>query len=231
MFGVTQFKQFLLERPSYKRLFQHVRSEAHLLSVRLANQMDLRKQRQLRSLEHQKDIKLHWGCGSRKLNGWINVDGWASTATDYVLDLRQRLPLQDESVAYIFTEHVLEHFHFEEGQEILQDFFRVLQPGGVVRIVVPDLELCCKAFLKGDKEWFGIVDAPAYSAGFGFNSIFYHHFHKYIHDFETLASLLQQAGFRHVVRSQFQESQYPDLRVDTDLVSRKLVSLYVDAQK
>jgi predicted SAM-dependent methyltransferase len=217
--------------PSAKKNLDIVRYEIHLFAVRLSNAAWPPNRTKRHLLEQRSGIMLHWGCGSRRLDGWVNIDGWKSRATDYVHDLRTRLPLRDQSVELIFTEHVLEHIELEFATSVLNDFFRILQPGGRVRIIVPGLAECCNAFLQGDADWFRRVDAPCDTAGIGFNRIFYSHFHRHIYDFDTLEHLLRKAGFSRIVRSSHLQSIDPRLNLDTDCESRALVSLYVDAIK
>jgi predicted SAM-dependent methyltransferase len=217
--------------PSAIKNLNIVRYEIHLFAVRLSNAIWPPNRKKRRALAQRRGLLLHWGCGPRRLEGWLNIDGWKSGATDYVHDLRKTLPLRDGSVELIFTEHVLEHIELEFAKSVLHDFFRVLQPGGKVRIVVPGLVECLEAFLRSDAEWFRRVDAPCDTAGIGFNRIFYSHFHRHIYDFDTLERLLRESGFSQIVHSKHLQSVDPRLNLDTDCEARALVSLYVDAIK
>lgn len=98
-------------------------------------------------------MKLNLGCGFNKLDGWVNVDKYAACSPDAVADLEETpwrlfkedgfgevlMPLHDSSVSEIMLNHVLEHL----GQSpdvfrgIVQEIYRVLQPGGIVHINVP----------------------------------------------------------------------------------------------
>jgi SAM-dependent methyltransferase len=61
-------------------------------------------------------------------------------------DLSRGLPFADSSFDVVYHSHVLEHIDREAAPAFLGECFRVLKPGGVVRIVVPDLELLLKAY-------------------------------------------------------------------------------------
>ncbi|APZ95456.1 class I SAM-dependent methyltransferase [Fuerstiella marisgermanici] len=217
--------------PSALKALQNVNYELHLAQVRMANRLFPYRILKRRQLVRQSGIKLHWGCGPRHLDGWLNVDGWASPATDYVHDLRNRLPLADNSVELIFTEHVLEHIEFNKARDVLADFYRVMQPCGRIRIVIPGLAQCCTAYASGEREWFRRIDGPCMSTGMGFNRVFFAHFHRFIYDFETLAIIMREAGFSEVRECVHGGSSDERLRLETDDESRQLVSLYVEAVK
>src|SRR5579864_5674354 len=90
-------------------------------------------------LEHfQAPYKLHLGCGTTPLDGWINIDVDPNLFhADLIWDLTQGLPFEDKSCALVHSEHVLEHFPLEAGINLLRECRRVLQPGGVLRVGMP----------------------------------------------------------------------------------------------
>ena len=75
-------------------------------------------------------LKLNIGCGKAKLSGWVNID--IEPGADLVIDVKKGLPFDDNSVDFIYSEHVLEHLIFEEGEGVLREFERCLKGGGVV---------------------------------------------------------------------------------------------------
>ncbi len=77
-------------------------------------------------------LKLHLGCGPHILAGWENHE--------CDVDLRQPLPWPSASADYIFAEHVIEHVTTPEGVLFIRECWRVLRPGGVVRLAFPDPE-------------------------------------------------------------------------------------------
>ena len=224
-------KEKLGNKPSTFMFLQIFAYEIHLAKIRIKNKIFPSKKLKINKYKNQENLRLHWGCGSRKLDKWVNVDGWKTSATDFEYDLRESIPLSNSSVSYIFTEHVLEHITIEEGRMVLKEFHRILNKDGIARIVVPDLELCCNAFLSKDVNWFEKVDDKFETAGMGFNSIFYNHSHRYIYDFESLNQLLLDAGFKTIKKQKYNESFDKELLVDNSDESRKLVSLYVEAIK
>ena len=91
----------------------------------------------------KRTIKLNVGCGTDYKKGWINIDNNSDNNIDKLdlnWDLRDPLPYEDESVDYIFNEHFFEHLAPDEGVAVMKDLRRVLKPGGVLRIAMPDLE-------------------------------------------------------------------------------------------
>lgn len=228
---IKTIKEKLKKKQSTFMFLQLLAYEIHLAKIRIKNKIIPSKKLKINKFKNQKNLRLHWGCGSRKIHKWLNVDGWKTPATDFEYDLRESIPLSDNSVSHIFTEHVLEHITLEEGKMVLKEFHRILNKDGIARIVVPDLELCCDAFLSRDVNWFAKVDDSFETAGMGFNSIFYNHSHRYIYDFESLNQLLLDAGFKTIKKQKFNESFDKELLIDNTDESRRLVSLYVEAVK
>ncbi len=62
-------------------------------------------------------------------------------------DVRKRIPYPDASVACIYSSHTFEHFSYEESRAVARECFRVLKPGGILRIVVPDLGIMVRDYL------------------------------------------------------------------------------------
>lgn len=90
----------------------------------------------------QIDFHLDLGCGRLK-KARIGIDHFASEATDFVLDLdlagehpNRRLPIPDNAIKSIVTHHCLEHIG-EGFIRLMDECYRVLEPGGLFRIVVP----------------------------------------------------------------------------------------------
>ena len=86
-----------------------LRHELHLAGLRWNNRVNPLRLRQLRQLRALHDVKVHFGSGSRILEGWVNLDAYPADGVDYLMDLRSELPFEDGSVRYIFSEHVVEH--------------------------------------------------------------------------------------------------------------------------
>ena len=87
------------------------------------------------------------GCGAVFHSDWINLDVEPVSSEVRRLDARRPLPFADGSVAAVYHSHVLEHLSAAEAAGFLAECWRVLRQGGVVRVVVPDLEGIAKAYL------------------------------------------------------------------------------------
>ena len=147
------------------------------------------------------------------------------------MDLRCELPFEDGSVRYIFSEHVVEHLERAYLPRILREFLRVLMPGGVARIVVPDLEFYCEKYVAGDVAELSIPLPECRTSADALNSVFMDHFHRFIYDFDTLRDELTAAGFGDIRRTAYAESEYDGLALDLMDPSRASGSLCVEAIK
>ena len=87
------------------------------------------------------------GCGGTYHQAWINLDLEPPTPEVRTWDLRRGIPLAPGSVDAVYLSHVLEHLSRSDAKAVLQDALRVLRKGGVIRVVVPDLELQCREYL------------------------------------------------------------------------------------
>jgi SAM-dependent methyltransferase len=101
------------------------------------------------------------GGGSWLRLGWYNLDQLHSVDDRSVLDARTRLPFSDESIALVFSSHFFEHVTDETAENLFRETRRVLRPGGIFRIAVPDFELVIERYLAGDHAFFdgGDIDA------------------------------------------------------------------------
>lgn len=213
-------------------LLQGLKNEAHLLFVRWNNQLNPLQIVKRRDLANLDNLKLHFGCGEKIVPGWVNIDGYYKKGISYVMDLRCPLPFAANSASLIFTEHVIEHLDYEKDISlVLREFFRILKPSGVVRIIVPDLENYCKAYVNNDIGWFTAVLPEQSPGACVINHIFLTYFHKFIYDFATLANCLERAGFQHIVKTPYNGSQIDELNLDTLASTRESESLCVEARK
>ena len=92
--------------------------------------------------------RLNLGCGTRYRPDWTNADLFSDDPTVVHVDLRQRFPFADNRFAAVYHSHVLEHLQRAVGQAMLSECFRVLAPGGILRAVLPDLELLSRWYLE-----------------------------------------------------------------------------------
>lgn len=91
---------------------------------------------------------LNLGCGKRFHPDWINMDVAPSDPGVLKCDLSRGIPLSDGHCEVVYHSAVLEHFRQQEARRFLRECHRVLKPGGVIRIGVPDLEQLCRLYLE-----------------------------------------------------------------------------------
>ena len=95
-------------------------------------------------------MKLNIGCGSRILAGWTNCDierhPEATRAPEILCDAR-KIPLADGCAETVMAIHVFEHFYRWEADAVLQEWRRLLKPGGLLILELPNLVKCCHNYL------------------------------------------------------------------------------------
>ena len=215
-------------------------------------------------------LKVNIGCGTIVASGWINYDTslnmvfskyWFLKRLLYTLrlvsrqtyetswpsgiirkDVRKGLPLQDETVDFIYCSHFLEHLTHEEAVNLLNECHRVLKRRGWMRVVCPDLRIIVSKYLEGDLDYilFRVSHKSELSQAFikslylSDNRSIFERFlspgfaHRCMYDFDSLATLLRKCGFGVAEKRRFGEGITPDIdRLD----SHPEESLYVEAQK
>jgi SAM-dependent methyltransferase len=194
-------------------------------------------------------LALHIGCGPVHLAGFVNIDIAPAPLSMNVL---WGLPFEDNSARVVYLSHLLEHLFYPiDVMALFAEIRRVLQPGGLVRIVVPDMAKCVKAYATGDSDFFAArrelfswwpSDASALEnfltyAGVGPEPTTLFAAHKYGYDYATLSAALGRAGFEAIVQSQFQASQDPSLHIEHLSEAARwqaggeYLSLFVEARK
>jgi predicted SAM-dependent methyltransferase len=103
---------------------------------------------------------LNLGCGQQYHNDWTNIDFYKSpNIIDH--NLLKGIPFIDNEFDVVYHSHLLEHFSKSDGEKFIKECFRVLKPGGIIRIAVPDLEEIVKNYFVNLK---GALDCDANSA-------------------------------------------------------------------
>ena len=152
----------------------------------------------------------HPGCTSERpknaMPGWLDTDLRPRRRDVLYLDVTEPFPFGSATFDYVFSEHLIEHIGYEEGRFMLSECFRVLKPGGTIRIATPDLErlMALVSPEKGEPEkayiaWITdrfIPGAVTLSGAIVVNNAFYGFSHRFLYDREALAGLLEEVGFR-----------------------------------
>jgi len=181
-------------------------------------------------------IKVNIGCGKLVRKDWVNIDLYPQPGAYYV-NVVDGLPFKARTVIHIHCEHFLEHLSFFDAERFLAECYRVLVPGGSMRIIVPDAEKYITAYCSSDKEFFqkmqglGGVERPLETPMHFLNQMFRmggdHHF---AWDFETLRATTTAVGFPTVVLSSYGDT-LQEYAIDGTDDWRKVESLYANLQK
>jgi SAM-dependent methyltransferase len=175
--------------------------------------------------------RLHIGCGKFPRPGWVNLDNKVRPGVDCVADLRAELPFPDASFDYAVAIHVLPHIPLSGLVAALGRVRRVLKPGGVLRLALPDLEKAIDAYRRRDAGYFAVPDAQWKSLGAKLVAqIVWHNDLVTPFTYDLAAEALAKAGFASVSRCDFRQtrSRFPDI---VALDNRERESLFVEATR
>ncbi len=166
--------------------------------------------------------KLQLGSSFTPLEGWLNTDLIPEVPGVVYLDATRRFPFDDDTFDYIASEHMIEHIDYDSGQAMLREAFRVLKPGGGIRIATPDLRvlLGLSASEKNTVEnkyieWIVSKLFPEVAdckATFVINNAFRCWGHQFLYDAETLKAALACCGFASFIHRKPGESDDIHLR-------------------
>jgi len=211
-------------------ILRHPRVRSQYLIVRgMANAFLRRNPLQKFSYRVQTLDYLNVGCNKKVFPHMINIDYSWFPGIDLTADIRRRLPISDKRLRGIYCEHVLEHLPFDTVPFCLSEWRRVLRPGGVVRVIVPDAELYLQTYCRigsGEDVRFPYHE-PAKTPMMHVNRTFRSDGHQYAYDFETLARLLGEAHFEDITRCEHRRGRDEHLLLDSD--ERRVESLRVEA--
>tara|TARA_B100000315_G_C14574029_1_gene587034 strand:+ start:375 stop:1106 length:732 start_codon:yes stop_codon:yes gene_type:complete len=165
--------------------------------------------------------KLHLGCGEAILDGWFNTDRTNSKYVSF-LDVKNIFPIKSNYFDYVFTEHLIEHLDYGEGCHLIKESFRVLKPGGKIRIATPNVKYLINLY---DKERTNIEqmeiqrivqkyfpNVNIYDELFVINNFFYNWGHKFIYDCQILTESMLSIGFININENLVSESNDVNLR-------------------
>jgi predicted SAM-dependent methyltransferase len=224
--------------PVDRRTFDMLRREINSVTLQTRNSLSLRYHIRKHKLSRSTELSVNFGSGGRGLANWINTDVGYHADTYIRIDIRRPLPFSAGSVKRAFAEHVLEHIDFRHDvPKFLRNVYQILQPTGVIRIIVPDGERFIEAYVMNDKEkWRELgwdlnrMPNDIYTPMHIVNHVFHQEGeHKFAYDFATLKYVLERAGFQQVLKQQFKVSVDRELAIDQE--NHRPYSLYVEAIK
>lgn len=203
-------------------------------------------------------LYVHFGCGFVAPPGWLNFDTsptlrferlpllgkvYRKNANRFPPNVRygdivKGLPLKAGTVDVLFSNHVLEHIPRKQCEQALRNCYALLKPGGIFRLVVPDLKALAddyvKAYAAGDDEAAhrfmtnSCLGTPARGRGFvgRLVELYGNSKHLWMWDERSLTQALRAAGFTDIRRCAFGDSADPMFkRVESEGHFKGAVSL------
>jgi predicted SAM-dependent methyltransferase len=131
--------------------------------------------------------KIQFGCGGNRINGWENYDS--------EIDISKTLPFQNNIATHVLAEHVMEHITIQQAWHFIEECYRILDHGGVLRLAVPCVS---KIFKLADQEYFEFIKRNGWGDSTlkdAVKSIIFNHEHKTIWESSSLESIVQVIGF------------------------------------
>jgi predicted SAM-dependent methyltransferase len=170
--------------------------------------------------------KLNIGCGINILPGWLNTDiklrkdldlGGESYAQ---LDATKPFEIPNDTFDFIFSEHMIEHIPYTSALHMVKECYRILRPGGKIRITTPNLAFLIdlysehktetqKEYIEWSYSKFCPPQMPAIDASV-INNFFYSWGHSFIYDKKSISHLLSSAGFTEISFHKPQISNVPE---------------------
>ena len=152
--------------------------------------------------------KLQIGTSRNLLPGWLNTDFILEGPDTVYLDATQTFPFGDSVFDYVVSEHMIEHIEYAGAEVMLRECFRVLKPGGKIRLSTPDLRVLaalCAPEKNAEQMAYidfivervlpGVTDCKAV---FVVNNAFRAWGHQFLYDPETLRHLLGRRRFENI---------------------------------
>ena len=182
-------------------------------------------------------VQLHLGCGKRHIPGFVHIDLDDFPHIDYRSSIDKLPMFANDAADLIYCSHAFEYFDSVQAPAVLAEWRRVLKPGGLLRLAVPDFEALVSVFRKsGDLEQilgplFGRMEIQAPEGGRTL-------YHRTAYDFASLEKMCLQAGFRSLRRYEWRQSVHKDYDDHSqayvphmDKERGELISLNVEALK
>ena len=176
---------------------------------------------------------LHLGCGDHiENNDFLHCDFYNFQFFNFFkkkkilhLDLRYKLPFKSDKFEAVFSEHTVEHLYPSEVKNLFKEIYRVMKPGGIFRVIVPDLKRSID-YYNHKNIYLGQKFRSGCEAIWNISSNFEH---KSLWDAEWLILNLKESNFQNVKELGYKNSQLTDLILDKE--GREVESIYIEAKK
>ncbi|HWU61095.1 MAG TPA: methyltransferase domain-containing protein [Ensifer sp.] len=154
-------------------------------------------------------MKLHLGCWHRYIPGFVHVDLCDMPHIDHKTSIDSLPMIETGSAELVYSSHSFEYFDRQQAPVVLSEWRRVLKPGGVLRLAVPDFEALVRLYLQTGE--LSKILGPLYGrmeikTEAGPATLY----HRTTYDFASLAALLTECGFENVVRYDWRDTVHKD---------------------
>jgi predicted SAM-dependent methyltransferase len=147
-------------------------------------------------------MKLHLGCGYKRIEGFVNIDTRnIPDVVDVVDDITNLSGFEDNSISLIYCSHVLEHIKRLEYMDVLKKWHSLLKVGGVLRVAIPDFEKVVDHYNKNKN----IEQIRGFVCG---GQDYPENIHYCVWDYNRLKSDLESLGFKDVRRYDWRETEH-----------------------
>lgn len=167
---------------------------------------------------HTEPLRLYVGCGAERRDGWVCIDANEDLAPD-VVALADKLPMfADGSAGAIEACHLFEHLTIDDARAALREWWRVLGPGGVLMLELPNIRRCLEILgQQEDPEGydFGLIGIYGWPADIRAEGVW--QLHKWGWTPESLAKELTAAGFSDVEEVPIQQTWRPASKYNRDM--------------
>lgn len=184
-----------------------------------------------------KGIKLNVGASPIwEKEGWDILDHKISKNKKSIVGDASNIPIENHRCKTIFNSHMVEHIPHTKLESILIEFNRVLEKGGILRILTPDLKKIAKAYVDRDEHFFEKAKSEDENirVDLGYGGMFMNfvvspgqdtalfnrqltelisgYAHIYLYDYEMLEIILKRCGFCEIKQKDFCDSDFPDYK-------------------
>lgn len=170
-------------------------------------------------LKCHKTRLLQVGCGKNSLKGWLNSDLYPEDHGVLHLNATKGFPFDSGVFDYVYSEHMIEHVAYAQACNMASECFRILRPGGRIRISTPNMQFLLDiysnpsvelhaAYIDWSKQIF-LGENCGIGATHVVNNFFRDWGHQFIYDERSLSDLLSRSGFSDIHRCEVNCSEDP----------------------
>ena len=206
-----------------------------------------------------KKIYAQYGCGFSVAGSWRNFDASPTLRLERLPiigglikknktpfpdgveygDIVKGLPIADNYCDGIYASHVLEHLSLQDFQTALRNTYKILKPGGIFRLIVPDLKMAAQQYIsssdpKASHEFLRVTSLGLKERPKGIPSLITSYFgnsaHLWMWDYESLCVELKKAGYVNLRQCEYNDCD-DKLFLEVEDVTRFENSVAIECKK